>query len=341
MEVASSKPTASLAIRAMKLPFQGLWFLVKHPIVAIIMLLLFVFSSFSFLAHFSPAIAERFNNATGYFIGATLASQGSDALRSRIAALDADVKTKKTTIARKNKALTKSATALGEAADAIKARDVAITGKNEALRKSAAALRGGADSIRARNATITSKNKALRNAAKALAGARAALAQRGDIIRKQKSQLDGHNSRLNAFQKRGIELETIAGKRFGKVAIYNTAGEFLGWVPIVGDAASLGFAAAGIYEMCQMFNEIEKATTELGVPYQVYTDTFCEKPVEKTKEIIAEQTGAVKGKIIATTTVFKDYATNIPLPDRAAFSANVKSILDRAYTRIGALVNGN
>jgi len=83
MEVTKSKPKASIAVRLVKLPFQGLWFLVKHPIVALIMALLIAFSSFSFLAHFNPAIAERFNSAAKYFGAAVLVESGSDLLRRK------------------------------------------------------------------------------------------------------------------------------------------------------------------------------------------------------------------------------------------------------------------
>ena len=288
MEVASSKSTASFAIRAMKLPFQGLWLLVKHPVAALIMVLLIAFSCISFLAHFNPAIAERFSSAAIYFGAATLTSTISDTLRLT------------------ERKLGSVSTDLIETKSKLKTANLELRLTERKLESVSTDL-------------IETKSK----------------------LKTANLEIADFKNRKAKFASAGKRIEKQAIKRFRKVALYDVAGEFLGWIPIAGDAVSLGLTAGGIYEMCQMFKEIEQATAELGVPYQVYTDTFCEKPVEKTKEIIAEKTGDVKGKIIATTTVFKDYAKNIPVPDNAAFSAKIKSNLDRAYTRIGRLINGN
>jgi len=252
--------------------------------MAIIMALLIAFSSVSFLAHFNSAIAERFNSAMGYFLGATLLSEASDALRRvrvdadkskmKIAELELDIEKKKATIARKNAALLKA---------------------SDELKKSEVIIR-----------------------------------KRGTVIREKVAVIDQHKRKLATFEASGKNLEKKATKRFTKVALYDAAGEFLGWIPVLGDAASIGMTAGGIYEMCQMFKEIEQATTDLGVPYQVYTDTFCEKPVEKTKEIIAEKTGAFKDGVYATTTVIKNYASD-HVPGPSSISARVQSMLNTAY----------
>ncbi len=209
MEVTSSKPKASFAVRGMKLPLQALWFLVKHPVVALIMALLIAFSSFSFLAHFNPAIGERFNNAVIYFGAATLTSTISDTLR------------------------------LTERKLGVVSTDLRAT-----------------------------KSK----------------------LETAKVELDGFKTRKAKFAKAGKQIEKRALRRFTKVAVYGIAREFLGWVPIAGDAASLALTAGGVYEMCQMFKEIEQATAELGVRYKVYTDTFCEKPAEKSAEVLSSFT---------------------------------------------------
>lgn len=247
-------------VRVAKLPFKGLWFLIKHPIITLVLILLLAFSSISFLAHFNPAIAERFNSAAVYFGAATLASTISDKLRVR--------------------------------------------------------------------------ERTLENVSKELIETKSKL-NTANI------ELDDFKQRKIKFANAGKKIEKRAVRRFTKVAVYDIAGEFIGWVPVAGDAASIALAAGGIYEMCQMFKEIEAATTELGVPYQVYTDTFCEKPVKKTKELIAEKTGAFKDKIVATTTVFKDYASKIPTPDKDSFTAEIRSKLDQAYAFIASVLYGN
>jgi|GEM_PF-6407137 len=278
MEHAQSNQGPSFAVRVIKLPFQGLWFLIKHPILAIIMALLIAFSSVSFLAHFNPAIAERFNSAMGYFLGATLLSEASDALRRvrvkadkskiKIADIEVDLERKKATIARKNKALLKASDDLYRSTDE---------------------------------------------------------------IRKRGAELDLNKRKLKKFGASGKAIEKKATRRFTKVALYDAAGEFLGWIPVLGDAASIGMTAGGIYEMCQMFKEIEVATTELGVRYQVYTDTFCEKPIDKTKEVIAEKVGVIRDRFDAMTTVLQDYTPGIPVPDKQGLIITVRSGLDEAY----------
>ncbi len=55
------------------------------------------------------------------------------------------------------------------------------------------------------------------------------------------------------------------------------------------------------------------------------------------QEIIAEKTSKVKGKIIAMTTVLRDYASNIEIPDKRALSEDAQSILDKAYTALKEL----
>ena len=74
--------------------------------------------------------------------------------------------------------------------------------------------------------------------------------------------------------------------RLTKAVIKTTAGEIVAWIPAVGDAASVYFAIDGTIAMCNMFKELEGTAVEYGLPFYIYTDTFCEKPVEKTKEVV-------------------------------------------------------
>ena len=63
--------------------------------------------------------------------------------------------------------------------------------------------------------------------------------------------------------------------------------------------------------MCQMFKEIEVATVELGVPYMIYTDTFCDKPAEITREFIADHAGQLKDSVSANVVILTDRAVVI------------------------------
>lgn len=310
MDRTQAKATPSVAIRILKLPFQGLWFLIKHPVVAIVMVLLIAVSSISLLAHFNSEIAARFNSAAGFFGTAILSSEAADIIRNqkkRIAHLEEDIKLKKATIKQ----------------------------KSDALKNAADALEESSASLRSRKATISAKNKALNNAAQALNDSSVALKTGSNELKMKTNLLKSHQERLARFRTRGEALSVNTKNRFTKVAIYDAAGEFTGWIPIIGDAASIGLAAGGIYQMCQMFKEIEEATDELGVRYQVYSDTFCEKPVQKTKEIIAEKAGEIKGSYFAMTTVVRDYATKIPAPSTNAMRDEAQYIIDRIYNIVG------
>ncbi|MDC1288137.1 hypothetical protein N8198_09650, partial [Gammaproteobacteria bacterium] len=110
------------------------------------------------------------------------------------------------------------------------------------------------------------------------------------LIRKTQADLKGTEAKLARFARTGEKLRTRTSQRFTKMVVLDASGEILGWVPLVGDVASLGLVAGGIYEMCRLFEEIEKATVELGAPFIIYTDTFCDKPVGKTAEL-ARDTG--------------------------------------------------
>lgn len=239
------------------------------------MALLIGLSSFSFLAHFNPDIAARFNNAMGYFGAAILSSEAADIIRiktEKIAHLEEDIKLKKSTIKRKNIALREAAKVLENSSLVLRIRKHALLRSSEALYESSRALKKGGTELAAKTAL-----------------------------------LNDHESRLSKFRERGNVLGNRTKKRFAKVAIYDAAGEFVGWLPVLGDAASIGMTAQGFYEMCQMFKEIEQATTELGVQYQVYTDTFCEKPVEKSAEVISDITKRVQTRAgeYASTLVYK------------------------------------
>jgi hypothetical protein len=298
MEETLTNPNKPLMVSFLKLPLKAIWFLIKHPIVAIVISLLIFTSSISFLAHYNEGIAHRFNNAMGLFMGATLTSEASEALRSanrRMATSVADINSRDAKIAEQDQL--------------IKRQRGAMARKNKALLDSARVLNENADTLRSA----------------------------GTLLDKQKTTILDHNNKLKIFRQRGAALEQKATKRFTKVAIYDAAGEFMGWFPIVGDVASVGLAAAGVYEMCQMFKEVESATEELGVKYQVYTDTFCEKPVEKTGEVIAEKTGQIKGKAVAMITVFRDYASHVSIPERASIVGDAQSILDSTYASLRKL----
>ena len=88
MEQVQSHGKPSFVWRLIKLPIRGLLFLFKHPALTILFALLIAFSSFSYLAHFNPAIAERFNNSVKYFGLATLASAASDTISTLNNAVD-------------------------------------------------------------------------------------------------------------------------------------------------------------------------------------------------------------------------------------------------------------
>jgi len=187
--------------------------------------------------------------------------------------------------------------------------------------------------------TLEENEHVLRKASMEIGHKDAEIESKSRLLKQSNAEIDEFKSRRTKFAATGKEIEEKALKRFSKVALFDTSGEFLGWIPIIGDAASIGLTAGGIYQMCQMFKEIEAATIELGVPYRIYTDTFCEKPVGKTKEVIVEKTGEVKGKIVATTTVFTEYVSSVPTPDTEALSAKIHWILDRAYDFIARLFN--
>ncbi|GAB5452534.1 MAG: hypothetical protein Hals2KO_28620 [Halioglobus sp.] len=243
MEDAPSGPAPSLAGRLIKFPIQGLWFLVKHPVLTLFLALLIIFSSFSFLAHFNPAIAGHFSNAAAYF--------GASALVSEIPHLKKKVTSLEATVTRKN-------------------------------------------------AEIKSKSRIMADS----------------------------NHRMSRFRERGAKFRISSKSRFKKIAISDTAGEILGWLPVIGDIASMGLAAGGIYEMCQMFKEIEAATEELGATYQVYTDTFCEQSIDKNTTLVAEKAAEVKGEFVAMTTVVSNQSRS----SMGALVANIQSWLDQAYT---------
>src|SRR6056297_3184273 len=161
MKNVESPASPSLAARLIKLPFECVWFLIKHPIVAVVMALLLTLSAASFLAHFNPAIAERFNSAAGFFGGAILLHESADIVRNhqkRVTALEADLKTKKSAIDRKNKALGKAAEALRksslvhqESASKLKKQANSIQKKNAALKKASYDLRNASNAIRFRD----------------------------------------------------------------------------------------------------------------------------------------------------------------------------------------------
>ncbi len=110
----------------------------------------------------------------------------------------------------------------------------------------------------------------------------------GEKLRVASGELDSHQRKLASFKAEGKRLERRASQRLTKVVLADASGEVLGWVPVVGDIASMGLAAKGVYEMCQMFREIENATDRLGARYQIYTDTFCASPVEKTIDVASD-----------------------------------------------------
>jgi hypothetical protein len=255
MEVTSSKPGASFVSRLVKLPLQVLWFLIKHPILTMFIALLITFSTVSFLAHFNPAIADRFNNAAGSFMGATLLHEASDLLRktkSDLGRVNADLEGTKG----------KLKTAAGN-----------LEGTRGRLKTTQADLK-------AANAKIVYKDLKIRGKSR--------------LLKEKDLSLGEVNGRLNKFRVTGKHIEKSISGRFRKIVITDAAGEVIGFIPFLGDAASLGLAANGIYEMCQMLKEIEEATDDLGAKLNVYTNTFCEKPAEKSAEILEEATKDVK-----------------------------------------------
>ena len=104
-----------------------------------------------------------------------------------------------------------------------------------------------------------------------------------------KANLESKNSRLGnveAFQLKANSIMKKHNIRLTKAVIKTTAGEIVAWITAVGDAASVYFAIDGTIAMCDMFQELEATAVEYGLPFYIYTDTFCEKPVEKTKEVV-------------------------------------------------------
>ena len=283
---------ASFAVRIIKAPVRAAWFLIRNPLIALVIVALILFSSISFLALYNEAIANRFNDSMGFFFGATLASSASDALKAR------ELKYKKASLALEN-------------------RNAEISQKNRLIKKQS-------NAIAKKNQVLRATSIELKKSATALRGAGVTISQQGGLIR-------AHKSKISNFRRTGKAIERTASKRFSKVAIYDAAGELMGWLPVVGDAASIGLAAAGVYEMCQMFREIESATDQLGVKYQVYTDTFCEKPAEKTAEVVAEKIGQVKGQAVAMTTIFQERTSSLSLPDKDALIVQFQTMLDMAY----------
>jgi hypothetical protein len=303
MTNAPATPNKTIAKGIAALPLKILMLLVKHPFLVVVMALLLMWGTISGLALFNTAISERFNSAVAYFGLATVASEASDIWRRNynaevdknrrsaesLAMKEAEMERSRARIDETNRNNTKLELDVKEKNRQLKSKNAkidqlnsAIKKKNAVLRRSAKELRHGADVLK-----VTSKE--LRSTAHSL----------GDIT-----------SKLSRFGHAGKQIESGVAKRFTKVAIFDAAGEFLGWIPIIGDAASLGLAATGIYEMCQMFKEIEQATTDLGVPYQVYTDTFCEKPVEKSADIISETTKSAKDTLGDRMNYTKIYWTN-------------------------------
>lgn len=303
MEVPPSTPAPSLVGRLIKLQLKSFWFFLTHPVLTLLLVSLLAFSSFSFFAHFNPAIADRFTNAAAYFGAATLASEASDVVRrqkKKLSTVEADNRKLKSRIAKSNIAFLETA---GTASS-----------KEAKLKRS--------------KLTITRQRAALIDATYSLRKASSSLYRSADHVKKLESSIKAQNTRINKFRERGKQLEAGTKKRFTKVALLDSGGEIIGWIPILGDAASIGFAAGGIYEMCQMFKEIELATRELGVPYMVYTDTFCEKPAEKTAELVAEKSDQLKGSLVGMTMVLKENISSIPMPDTKA----IQDALNSSYT---------
>lgn len=272
----------SIVTSILKAPLQAVLFIIRHPILFVFIVFLLIWGSISTLAHFNPAIAERFNNAATYFGLATITSTASDVASKAIDAAESKAK----------RSASRLATIESELASA--------------ERKSANLEM----ETRGHKAKIAQQTAIIDKQAGEIAGQRKLLATSGKELRLAQHELNDVHSRLSKFKQAGKQVESRLTRRFTKVALYDTGGEVLGWIPVLGDAASLGLAAGGIYEMCQMFKEIEQATSDLGVRYQVYTDTFCEKPAEKSAEIISETTKKAKDAIGDRINYTKIYWTN-------------------------------
>lgn len=278
-------------------------FLIRHPLIFLLGFAFMAMSTFSFLAHFNPGIAERFGNASRYFIGATLFSEASDAVRvaqKKLKVADAHTERRITE-------------ATADMSKQIREKDAEISRKNERISK---------------QSKLIEKNKAtLRKSIDASQEARR-------VMRLQNTVIKSHEANLDRFRTRSVVSNKTVKNRFKKMAIMDSAGGFLGVVPVVGDVASLGLAGMGIYEMCEMFREIEEATAELGATYKVYTDTFCEKASDATVVVVAEKAGAIKGKFVAVSTVFKEYAASVNLPNNEALTRKVQGALDSTWTKL-------
>lgn len=281
---------STLIVRILKAPFKALWFLIRHPFLCVLIVLLSAASTISTLAHFNPAIAAHFSNAVSYFGLATLTSEASDNWRR---VYNAEVR-KNQTLARRLTSTEQELVKSKAETDRVKNRNIYlerdVTEKEKSLSKNS-------KKIAELNASIDKKNAALGKSEKALRGGAKVLRATNKELRATKSSLNSINSRLTRFRRSGRNIESKVPQRFTKVALSDGAGSVIGWVPIVGDAVSISLAAAGIYEMCQMFKEIEEATSELGVPYQIYTNTFCDAPVKKSAEIISEATDSAMDTI--------------------------------------------
>ena len=268
MTTAAAVPESSLPFKILKLPFKTLWFIIRHPFLCLFVALFIAVGTVSTLAHFHPQIAQHFNNTVAYFGAATIASELGDTFRTT----QSDLKFISQRLQSKE-------------AELVVLRKKSTTHPEllEELEKS-----------KARNAELTRENSKVRSdvqrADKRIVSLSSEKQKMSLRLGSTERQLAETHGRLQRFGKAGKHIEAQIPRRFTKVALYDGAGELLGIIPILGDAASIGMTVGGLYEMCQMFKEIELATTELHVPYNIYTGTFCQDPAGKSKEAMVEVT---------------------------------------------------
>lgn len=95
-------------------------------------------------------------------------------------------------------------------------------------------------------------------------------------------------TQIDAFQKKANGIVKKHNVRLTKAVIKTATGEVIAWVPVVGDIASMYFAVDGTIEMCNMFRELETTALEYGLPFYMYSGTFCDDPIGKSKAIVLE-----------------------------------------------------